>query len=479
MQGAHLLLVEDDAAIATVIRLAVTGDGARIDVAANLAARDQLLSENIYDVLLTDVVLPDGNGLVGLSGLRDAAGKSVPTIILSAQNTLDTAIRAEAEGAFEYLPKPFDIDALSSTINDALRRGVTQSHSHDAFESSAASHGSIIGRADAMQAAYRTLARVAPTDLSVLILGESGTGKELVARAIHDASPRCDAPFVAVNMAAIPRELVESELFGHEKGAFTGAVARAVGRFAQADGGTLFLDEIGDMPLEAQTRLLRVLQSGEFTPVGGRTAQNTNIRIIAATNQDLPALIADGQFREDLYYRLNVIPICLPPLRERLSDLGALANHFLQMGAKNGLPHKNIGKDAVAALSRYEWPGNVRELSNVMQRLALLTRADHIGADDVADLFATIPAPDAILSNGHDPHTALVDAVTRWLASPTALVAEREGRLHGALTDIVEQELIRHALDKTGGNQIRAAALLGINRNTLRLKRRHGEGASP
>ncbi len=479
MQGAHILLVEDDAAIATVIGLAVTDDGARIDVANNLAARDRLLSDNIYDVLLTDVVLPDGNGLVALSTLRDAAGKPVPTIILSAQNTLDTAIRAEAEGAFEYLPKPFDIDALSRAINDALRRGVAESASQNETDAITDFGGGIIGRAGAMQAAYRTLARVAPTDLSVLILGESGTGKELVARAIHDASPRSGAPFVAVNMAAIPRELIESELFGHEKGAFTGAVARAIGRFAQADGGTLFLDEIGDMPLDAQTRLLRVLQSGEFTPVGARVAQNTNIRIIAATNQDLPALIADGRFREDLYYRLNVIPISLPPLRERLSDLGALARHFLQIGAKNGLPTKNIGKDAIAALARHDWPGNVRELSNIMQRLALLTRADHIDADDVVGLFATMPTADSVSNGGYDPHTALVDAVTHWLASPTALIAERDGRLHGALTDVVEQELIRHTLDKTGGNQIRAAALLGINRNTLRLKRRHGEGGSP
>lgn len=478
MQGAQILLVEDDAAIATVIRLAVTGDGARIDVAANLAARDQLLLSNKYDVLLTDVVLPDGNGLVGLSALRDGAGKQVPTIILSAQNTLDTAIRAEAEGAFEYLPKPFDIDALSTAINDALRRGITTDAPHTEPDASADFHGAIIGRAGAMQAAYRTLARVAPTDLSVLILGESGTGKELVARAIHDASPRKNAPFVDVNMAAIPRELIESELFGHEKGAFTGAVARAIGRFAQADGGTLFLDEIGDMPLDAQTRLLRVLQSGEYTPVGGRAARNSNVRIIAATNQDLPALIADGRFREDLYYRLNVIPINLPPLRERLSDIGALARHFLLLGAKNGLPNKRIGKDAIAALTRHDWPGNVRELSNVMQRLALLTRADHIEADDVTALFATISLTDPVPSGGHDPNSVLVDAVTHWLASPAALVAEREGRLHGALTDIIEQELIRHALDKTGGNQIRAAALLGINRNTLRLKRRYGEGAS-
>lgn len=469
MSGSHILLVEDDNAIATVIRVALEGEGAQLDAVDTLAARDQALAASRYDAIVTDVILPDGNGLTGLRELRDAGEKLPPVIVLSAQNTLDTAVRASEEGAFDYLPKPFDLDELIEALRAALRRADDSDRTGEA--EATLSGLPIIGRAASMQHVYRTLARVAPTDLSVLILGESGTGKELVAQAIHHSSRRRTRPFVAVNMAAIPRDLIESELFGHEKGAFTGAMARTSGRFEQAEGGTLFLDEIGDMPIEAQTRLLRVLQSGDFSPVGSSRVLRADVRIIAATNQDLMALVASGRFREDLYYRLNVIPIALPALRDRRSDIALLADHFLAQGAGVGLPRKSISRDAMAALSAHDWPGNVRELGNAMQRLALLTRGERIGKDDVARLFGQTSG------GGNDPvqvdpSEALVAAVRQWLDSAPAHEAAENGDLHGRLVTLVEQVAIDTIVEQTGGNQLKAAAILGINRNTLRLKRK-------
>ncbi len=488
MHGAHILLIEDDAAIATVIRVAIESEGAQLDIVTSLAGRDQKLATTRYDAIITDVILPDGNGLDGLGRLTEHAQGATPVIVLSAQNTLDTALRAESEGAFDYLPKPFDLDELVASLQAALARSAIRPDTDSAPQygsASAASAGGgasarqaelpIIGRDPAMQLVYRTLARVAPTDLSVLILGESGTGKELVAQAIHNSSARQSAPFVAVNMAAIPRELIESELFGHEKGSFTGAHARSTGRFEQAAGGTLFLDEIGDMPFEAQTRLLRVLQSGEYSPIGSARLKHANARILAATNQDLSALVASGRFREDLYYRLNVIPIHLPPLRDRPSDIGLLARHFLDQGAALGLPVLSISRDALTLLGRHDWPGNVRELSNAMQRLALLTRAYQIEANDVRRLLQQSPLSLTGVATSQAPpsaNAALVAAVRQWLESGEALDAQDQQRVHETLVTIVEQELIEAMLERTDGNQLRAATRLGINRNTLRLKRR-------
>ena len=473
MTGAHILLVEDDNAIATVIRVALEGEGVQLDAVDTLAARDQALSASHYDAIVTDVMLPDGNGLIGLRDLTDAGAKLPPVIVLSAQNTLDTAVKASEEGAFDYLPKPFDLDELVEALRAALRRGGDDGERDRSGDGDQSLSGlPIIGRAASMQHVYRTLARVAPTDLSVLILGESGTGKELVAQAIHHSSRRRTRPFVAVNMAAIPRDLIESELFGHEKGAFTGAMARTSGRFEQAEGGSLFLDEIGDMPIEAQTRLLRVLQSGDFSPVGSSRVLRADVRIIAATNQDLMALVSAGRFREDLYYRLNVIPIALPALRDRRSDIALLADHFLGQGAGVGLPRKSISREAVAALTAYDWPGNVRELGNVMQRLALLTRGERIGKDDVARLLGQgATGQDGPLA---DPSEALVAAVRHWLDSAPAHEAAENGDLHARLVSLVEQVAIESVLEQTGGNQLKAAAVLGINRNTLRLKRKGG-----
>jgi two-component system nitrogen regulation response regulator GlnG len=322
-----------------------------------------------------------------------------------------------------------------------------------------------------MQEVYRTIARVVSNDLTVLVLGESGTGKELVARAIHDFGPRKRAPFVAVNMAAIPRELIESELFGHERGAFTGAAQRTAGRFEQAQGGTLFLDEIGDMPMEAQTRLLRVLQSGEYSPVGGARAIRADVRIIAATHQELPKLIADGQFREDLYYRLNVVPVRLPALRERGPDVGELARHFLDRAAADGLPRKQLDAAAIERLEQHSWPGNVRELENLMRRLAALTRdamitpaliEQHLGqSGPPAPAAATVPE-DAGLGDAIEQHLA------RHFASYGNMLPP-DGLYDRVLAEI-ERPLLRLTLAAVRGNQLKAARLLGINRNTLRKK---------
>jgi len=321
-----------------------------------------------------------------------------------------------------------------------------------------------------MQEIYRLLARLMQTDLTVLISGESGTGKELVARALHDYGKRRSGPFVAINMAAIPRELIESELFGHEKGAFTGANTRNAGRFEQAEGGTLFLDEIGDMPMEAQTRLLRVLQQGEYTTVGGRTPIKTDVRIVAATNKDLRILIQQGLFREDLYFRLNVVPLRLPPLRERAEDIPDLIRHFFKLAEREGLPNKQIEIAAIERLKRYRWPGNVRELENLARRLAALYPQETITSAVIDnELAPSTPAP--LGDEGHAEEN-LSTAVERYLNHYFGGFADGlppPGLYHRILREI-EYPLVSAALAATRGNQIRAADLLGVNRNTLRKK---------
>ena len=384
MRGTHVLLVEDDAAIATVIAVALEGEGVRLDPVANIAARDTALMQNRYDAIITDVMLPDGNGLEGLNGLSDASGQLPPVIVLSAQNTLDTAVRASEQGAFDYLPKPFDLDELVEALRAALRRsgGDDQADGGGETPDDMVPGLPIIGRATSMQQVYRTLARVAPTDLSVLILGESGTGKELVARALHNLSKRAKAPLISVNCAAIPETLIESELFGHEKGAFTGASAGRAGLVEAADGGTLFLDEIGELPLEAQARLLRVLQEGEIRRVGSVQSQKVDVRLIAATHRDLKTLAKTGQFREDLYYRLHVIALKLPPLRERGADVVEIAQSFLtRQSERMGRDNMRFAHDAEQAIRHYPWPGNVRELENAIERSVILCEGSDISAE--------------------------------------------------------------------------------------------------
>ena len=450
-----VLLVEDDSSIALVITAALEAEGFAVTHCDSIAERDRLLAASRYQALVTDVMLTDGDGIETIGTVRELA-PAMPIIILSAQNTLDTAVRASDTGAFEYFPKPFDIDELARTVRQAV--GAAQARGGSEEEAPVAGLP-LVGRSAAMQAVYRMITRVLRNDLTVLVLGESGTGKELVAEAIHQLGHRKNGPFVAVNTAAIPADLIESELFGHEKGAFTGAVARHIGKFEQANGGTLFLDEIGDMPMQAQTRLLRALQSGSVRRVGGREEVRVDVRIIAATNKDLEPMIAAGTFREDLFYRLNVVPILLPPLRERSDDIPALASHFLQLAAAEGLPRHQLTEDAGLLLSRQPWRGNVRELRNFIYRLALLSREETIDAAVISPMLARVERPES-------ESIGLDAAVARWLADNQPA----SGQLYDAALAAFERPLFILALRETGGNQLRAAQLLGINRNTLRKR---------
>jgi two-component system nitrogen regulation response regulator GlnG len=454
-----VLLVEDDESIAIVITAALEAEGFDVQRCDSIAERDRLLAAGDFAALVTDVMLPDGDGIETLGVVRQI-DPSMPIIILSAQNTLDTAVRASDTGAFEYFPKPFDLDELARTVRQAV--GNVSAVAED--DDTPIGQGlPLVGRSAPMQAVYRMITRVLRNDLTVLILGESGTGKEMVAEAIHQLGHRRTGPFVAVNTAAIPAELIESELFGHEKGAFTGAFARHIGKFEQAAGGTLFLDEIGDMPMQAQTRLLRALQSGSIRRVGGREEVRIDTRIIAATNRDLEPMIAAGQFREDLYYRINVVPIHLPALRERPDDIEALARHFLQQAAGEGLPRRQLAADAADLLSRQPWRGNVRELKNFMYRLALLAREDIV---DAASLSPTLEHIRGSESSNESVPDDLAFAVASWFANHRP----PGGAVYDQALAAFERPLFVEVLKETGGNQLRAAQVLGINRNTLRKR---------
>ena len=470
-----ILVADDDRAIRTVLSQALGRLGHVVRTTSNAATLWRWISDGEGDLVITDVVMPDDNGLDMVPRIKKLRPE-LRIIVMSAQNTLLTAVKATERGAFEYLPKPFDLRELIALVARALTTphvGAPAILPNGEDEEQLP----VIGRSPAMQEIYRVLARLMGTDLTVMITGESGTGKELVARALHDYGKRRSGPFVAINMAAIPRELIESELFGHEKGSFTGATVRGVGRFEQAQGGTLFLDEIGDMPLEAQTRLLRVLQQGEYTTVGGRTPIRADVRIVAATHRDLRQSIRQGLFREDLFYRLNVVPLRLPPLRERTEDIPALVRHFFQLAQNEGLPLKTVDQPAMERLKSYRWPGNVRELENLVRRVAALYSQEVIGLDAVeAELAEATPAPtDAA------PETASSEGLS--------MAAERHLRdyfnahkgnlppagLYDRVLREIERPLIQLTLGATRGNQLRAAQLLGLNRNTLRKKIRELE----
>jgi two-component system nitrogen regulation response regulator GlnG len=463
--SATIIVADDDAGIRTVLQQALARQGYLVRTTGNAATLWRWASAGEGDLVITDVIMPDENAFALIPKLK-ALRPDLPVIVMSAQNTLTTAITAAEKGAYEYLPKPFDLHELTGVVRRALTAKTSQKAAAD---DSDGPHDILIGRSAAMQDVYRVLARLTPTDLTVMISGESGTGKELAARALHEYGKRRAGPFVPVSMAAIPKELIESELFGHEKGAFTGAANRSAGRFEQAEGGTLFLDEIGDMPLDAQTRLLRVLQEGEFTTVGGRTKIKTNVRIVAATNRDLRQLIHQGRFREDLYYRLNVVPLRLPPLRARAEDIPDLARHFLSRIESEGLPRKSFEPGALDVLKRHKWPGNVRELENLIRRLTALYNDDTISAAAVAaelqepfDGPAEAPPDTATLSDDIQKHVSHI-----FSGSPGGVPANG---LYDRILREVEKPLILQCLRVTRGNQIRAAEILGLNRNTLRKK---------
>ena len=464
-----VLIADDDSAIRTVLTQALTRAGYNVRASGTAAALWRWISDGEGDVVVTDVVLPDENAFDVLPRIRKMR-PLLPIVVMSAQNTIMTAIRAAELGAYDYLPKPFDLNALVQTVSRALQHAAKPAKPKTEQQGEVLP---IIGRSAAMQDIYRLIARLTQTDLTVTIVGESGTGKELVARALHDFSRRRKGPFVAINMAAIPRELIESDLFGHEKGSFTGANNRMSGRFEQAEGGSLFLDEIGDMPLEAQTRLLRVLQQGEYTTVGGTTPIKTNVRIIAATHRDLRQLINQGLFREDLFFRLNVVPLRLPPLRERLEDIADLTRHFQDRAAAEGLPRKEFSAEAIAALSTYRWPGNVRELENLVKRLFAMEVDEVISGQAVHRELATVTPGNSSLESGKSS-----DHLSEYLETHLARYFASFGKdlppegLYERILSEIEPPLLRAALTATHGNQIKAADLLGINRNTLRSKLR-------
>ncbi len=467
MAQGTILIADDDSAIRTVLNQALARAGYVPRSTSNASTLWHWVQQGEGDVIITDVVMPDENAFDLIPRIKKTRPE-LPIIVMSARNTLMTALHAAEKGAFEYLPKPFDLNEVITIVGRALAepgRRIQRTSS-----ASEAEDLPLIGRSPPMQEIFRVLARLTQTDLTVMISGESGTGKELVARVLHDYGKRRHGPFVALNMAAIPRELIESDLFGHEKGAFTGAQNRTQGRFEQAEGGTLFLDEIGDMPLEAQTRLLRVLQQGEYTTIGGRTPIKTNVRIIAATHRDLRSHIQQGLFREDLFYRLNVVPLRLPPLRERPEDIGDLVRHFLNQAAKEGLGERSLEASAIEIMKRHPWPGNVRELENFVRRLAALYTQETLTANIVEhELANSTPLG---VSQPAEESKNLSELVESHLAKYFAGFGNDlppKGLYDRVIRD-VEQPLLTAALTATRGNQIRAAELLGLNRNTLRAR---------
>ncbi len=468
MARGTVLIADDDTAIRTVLNQALARAGYAPRATGNAATLWRWVSQGEGDVVLTDVVMPDENAFDLIPRIKKMR-PDLPIIVMSAQNTLMTALTAAEKGAYEYLPKPFDLSEVVAVVGRALTQpGRRPQRSAQEIESEELP---LIGRSPAMQEIYRVLARLTQTDLTVMINGESGTGKELVARVLHDYGRRRQGPFVAINMAAIPRELVESDLFGHEKGAFTGAQTRTQGRFEQAEGGTLFLDEIGDMPLDAQTRLLRVLQEGEYTTVGGRTPIKTNVRIIAATHRDLKSQIQQGLFREDLFYRLNVVPIRIPPLRERLEDVGDLVRHFLRQAGREGLGQKAIESAAIERLKGHPWPGNIRELENFVRRVAALHSQETLTSQIIEQELAEV-LPDGSSDSEASDAKNLSEQVERYLAGYFAGFGKDlpPPGLYDRIIRQVELPLLTAALAATRGNQIRAAELLGLNRNTLRSR---------
>ncbi|MGA0612642.1 nitrogen regulation protein NR(I) [Caldimonas sp. KR1-144] len=487
-------IVDDDQSIRFVLEKALTREELPVRSFANprdvLAALDE---DDVPQVLVSDIRMPGGSGIDLLAKVKERM-PGLPVIIMTAYSDLDSAVSAFQGGAFEYLPKPFDVPKAVELI----RRAVEESLREDVSDERLAQMPEMLGQAPAMQDVFRAIGRLSQSNVTVLITGESGSGKELVARALHKHSPRGSGPFVAINTAAIPKDLLESELFGHERGAFTGAQTTRRGRFEQADGGTLFLDEIGDMPFDLQTRLLRVLSDGQFYRVGGHNPMRANVRVIAATHQNLEQRVKEGVFREDLFHRLNVIRLRLPPLRERREDIPTLARYFLQRSAKElGVEAKRISDAALARLTAFDFPGNVRQLENICHWLTVMAPAQMIDAKDLPpELLSSAPLelpvampPASAQSVAAEPAVAAPStgaAALAPVASAPAMTAagwladlEREARslleagvpdVWDSLTRKFEAQLIHAALDITRGRRIEAAHKLGIGRNTITRK---------
>ncbi len=472
MKNKTILLADDDNAIRMVLNQVLSRAGYEVKPTGNLATMWNWVSRGEGDVLISDVNMPDGNAFEVMPKIKKLR-PDLPIIVMSAQNTFMTAIRATEAGAYEYLPKPFDIEEVLSIVARALAEEQNTKKTKSIEENDDFENMPMVGRSSAMQEVYRTLARLMKSDLSVMVTGESGTGKELVAKALHDYGKRKNGPFVAINMAAIPKDLIEAELFGHEKGAFTGASSRSLGRFEQADGGTLFLDEIGDMPMEAQTRLLRVLQNGEFTTVGGRTPIKTDVRIVAATHRDLALMIEQGLFREDLYYRLNVVPLRLPPLRERKDDIDDLISYFLRQEQVEGEVIKKITPEAIELLYQHNWPGNVRELENLVMRLVALHASENITKEIVLyELSLTQKINIDTPKTSNNITETIEDYISKLLLEIEKNDAPANS-LYQTVIDKIEAPLIAMTLNACAGNQIKAANILSLNRNTLRKKIRY------
>ena len=462
-----ILVADDEESIRWVLATALTGEGHTVEEADSGEVALQRLGNDHFDLAFVDIKMPDLDGLSLLSQVREA-GVTTPIIIITAQNTMVNAIEAMKRGAYDYLTKPFDIEEVRLLVQRVLemRRQAAdltrlEEQTRRRFELGV----EIIGKTPAMQDIFKTIGRVAHTDATVLIQGESGTGKELIARAIHSHSPRWSGPFVARNCSAVPRDLLESELFGHERGAFTGATEQRAGVFEIAHGGTLFLDEIGDMPLELQAKLLRVVQERELTRIGGREVIKVDCRIIAATNQDLERAVQQGRFREDLYFRLKVVPVTVPPLRQRRGDIPELVAYFIEkVNREMSTTITGVSPEAQAVLNAHDWPGNVRELENTLVRAAVLAPGPTLMPRDLA--LATRETTVAVYDD-----MSLEEVVRLKLKEYFRQTRDVEPTdLYALIMERVERPLIELTLDRTRGNQLKAAAILGINRNTLHKK---------
>ena len=457
-----VLLLEDDESIQLVTSDFLSSEGYIVKASKTIKSLWKMIEDGEGDVIVTDVMLPDGESFEIIPQIKELR-PNLPIIVVSARNNLQTAISSIEKGAFEYLPKPFDLNDLSNLILKAIQtKPIEKGKSLIRKKSS----DLIIGSSKIMQEMYRVIGRLSQNDLTVTIYGESGTGKELVAKALHMFGKRTDNPFIPVNMAAIPKDLIESELFGHEKGSFTGAYQKSDGKFKQAEKGTLFLDEIGDMPLDAQTRLLRVLQEGEYTSVGGKERIKVDVRIITATNKDLKKLIDLGVFREDLYYRLNVVPIETPPLRDRIEDIPELIEHFLIKTEKSGLPGKKIDNDAIESMKFYKWPGNVRELENFILRVSALYSEDILNKEIIEAELERLED-----DNKNIDELSLSNLIDNYFKrNKDKLLNNNNKNIYSAIIEKVEKSIIENILDFTSGNQLKASEILGLNRNTLRKK---------